>query len=127
LERRAVGGGELVLDVAHNPAAVAAIVDELRTWPSRPTVVLFACSPDKDRAAMSALLRTLGELWTLSDAEEDLVAAEAAARRFCGLHDPNLAVAIEHHLAIGGRVVVCGSHRLVGGLESTDIDPSDPR
>ena len=123
LERR----GQLVLDVAHNPAAVEAIVAELRTWPALPTVVLFACSPDKDRVAMAASLRTLGELWTLADPSADLVAADDATRRFAGLHDPALRPAIDHHLATGGRVLVCGSHRLVGALDGGPVDPSDPR
>lgn len=123
LERR----GELVLDVAHNPAAVDAIVHALRSWPALPTVVVFACSADKDRAAMSASLRTLGELWTLADPSADLVAADDAARHFDGLHDPSLRPAIDAHLATGGRVLVCGSHRLVGGLDTRDVDPSDPR
>jgi dihydrofolate synthase/folylpolyglutamate synthase len=125
--RRVAGEGELVLDVAHNPAAVAAIVAELRTWVARPTVVLFACAPDKDRAPMIASLRSLGELWTLADADAELVAAEGAVRRFAGLRDPDLAAAMEEHLASGGRLVVCGSHRLVGGVHGAVVDPSDPR
>jgi hypothetical protein len=88
---------------------------------------VFACSADKDRAAMSASLRTLGELWTLADASADLVAADDAARHFNGLGDATLRPSIEAHLAGGGRVLVCGSHRLVGGLDSADVDPSDPR
>lgn len=123
LERR----GELVLDVAHNPAAVEAIVAELRTWPARPTVVLFACSADKDRASMTASLRTLGEVWTLADPKAELVPADGAARCFDTLADPALRPAVDQHLANGGRVLACGSHRLVGALDGHPVDPSDPR
>lgn len=137
LERRQEGAGEWVLDVAHNPAAMAVLGDLLRGLPPRETVVLLARSADKDGQAMTQALGQVGALWTLEDPALGLHAAYGA-ELVAGLDA--LEARARTHVQAGGRLVVCGSHRLVGavigrwlGPQPSDanaqfrLDPSDPR
>lgn len=44
---------DLILDAAHNPASVAALLETIAQWPPRgPRVLVFGTSADKDAAAM---------------------------------------------------------------------------
>lgn len=132
LERRPAGRGEWVLDVAHNPASMAALATALDTLPPADTLVLVACSADKDAAALAQALVGVGECWTLEDASLGL-APLPGARLFEGVDDARLEPALRAHAEAGGRVVVCGSHRLVGAAMGAWLsdgerpDPSDPR
>ncbi|MEM9461050.1 MAG: bifunctional folylpolyglutamate synthase/dihydrofolate synthase [Myxococcota bacterium] len=61
LERLEHGGGELWLDVAHNPEGIAAMVATIEAGHvPRPDLVVFGCHADKDRAGMEAALDRLG-------------------------------------------------------------------
>ena len=110
----------VVLDVAHNPAAVAALVEM-----AEPMTVLFACAPDKDIETMTELLSRLGPIWTVEG--DGLVGALGAERTFAGLD------AIGEALHDGRPLLVCGSHRLVGAAYDVlagaqpHLDPTDPR
>lgn len=132
MERRPVGAGEWILDVAHNPASMEALAASLRRLPVADTLLLVSCSADKDAAAMATALAGAGECWTVLDDELGLCPLPGA-RMFDGLTDPGLAAALHRHVAEAGRVVVCGSHRLVGAAmgswlsDGGDLDPSDPR
>jgi dihydrofolate synthase/folylpolyglutamate synthase len=157
LERVVVGprGGALVLDVAHNPAGMQALVDYVADQPWRDTVtIVFGCAPDKDEPAMLEVLRSLQRpLWWVppagperSDGRTDRPAGDdddrprpqprGIARRFAEPEDPRLVGAVSQRLAAGDTVVVCGSHLVVGPLRTHFVepqrgtvrpDPSDPR
>jgi len=119
LERRAVGGGVVVFDVAHNPHGISALVQALRASPVKERVVLFGCLADKDGPGMVAGLAALDcPLWLAPLAgvgsEEVRALVGGAARVFAGLDDRALAAACTELLARGGELVVCGSHHTVG-------------
>lgn len=134
MERRPEGNGEWVLDVAHNPASMEALAICLSNLPPMDTRVVVACSADKDAVGMGMALQGVGECWTVSDDSLGLCPLPGA-RLFESLDDPELAASLHAHASGGGRVVVCGSHRLVGaaiGLwldegATQPPDPSDPR
>jgi len=132
MERRAVGNGEWILDVAHNPASMQALAAALRGLPLAETLVIVSCSADKDAVAMARALTGVGECWTVTDEELGLCPLPGA-RMFEGLAHPGLEASLHRHVAGGGRVVVCGSHRLVGAAMGSWLadggrpDPSDPR
>lgn len=132
LERRAVGRGEWVLDVAHNPASMAALAASLAGLPVADTLVVVSCSADKDATSMGIALGGVGECWTIEDAALGLCPLPGA-RVFEGVDATGLAERLHQHVDGGGRVVVCGSHRLVGAAMSRWLgdgeppDPSDPR
>jgi dihydrofolate synthase / folylpolyglutamate synthase len=131
------GRAGLLLDAAHNPAGIEALVryvlgDDAPELAD--AVVVFGCAPDKDRAAMlEALLRLGRPIWWVPP--NDGAEAEAppdAARAFRGWDDPGLLAAIEDQLVHGGAIV-CGSHMLVGPLRHRLLghagapQPTDPR
>lgn len=125
LQRWPWRGGELLLDGAHNPAGVAALLAALRElrWPPGP--LLFGAMADKDLGGMVAQLaaaqreHTLGEVWVTGpqrapraappgELAERFAALGVAARVF-----PHPAAALAA-LPPGGRAVVCGSLYLLG-------------
>ncbi|MGH1340546.1 MAG: bifunctional folylpolyglutamate synthase/dihydrofolate synthase [Nannocystales bacterium] len=132
MERRAVGNGEWILDVAHNPASMEALATVLRGLPLAKTLVIVSCSADKDAAAMATALGGVGECWTITDDELGLCPLPGA-RMFESLAHPGLEASLHEHVEEGGRVVICGSHRLVGAVmgrwlaDGGPPDPSDPR
>lgn len=132
MERRAVGNGEWILDVAHNPASMEALAAALRGLPLAETLVIVSCSADKDATAMATALTGVGECWTVMDEGLGLCPLPGA-RMFEGLEHRGLEASLHRHVAQGGRVVVCGSHRLVGAAMGSWLadggspDPSDPR
>lgn len=132
MERRAVGSGEWILDVAHNPASMEALAVVLQGLPLADTLVVVSCAADKDAIAMATALGGVGECWTVRDDELGLCPLPGA-RMFEGLGHSGLEASLHRHVAGGGRVVVCGSHRLVGAAMGTWLgdggrpDPSDPR
>ena len=132
LERRPAGKGEWVLDVAHNPASMAALVVSLDRLPPMDTLVVVSHSADKDGIALADALGGVGECWSVSDESLGLHPLPNA-RVFEGVGDRALMAGVHAHVERGGRVVVCGSHRLVGAVMSAWLDdgdtpdPSDPR
>lgn len=137
LERRAVGGGELWLDVAHNQDGIEALCAALDHLAIRPAVIVFGTLADKPAPTMAQRLRTVAPLWLVPPAAEGSFEldtfAEPTERCFTGVDDPRLLAELREHLASGAQVLVCGSHHLVGGLgralseaSGPAPDPSDP-
>lgn len=124
--------GSIIFDVAHNEASVRALLDTLATLPPAPTLVVSAVSADKNANAIAGLLCGLpgATVWTVADPALELVALPRAEQTYAL---PELTQACEERLEAGFRVVVCGSHRLVGAMQRAfaglppDIDPSEGR
>jgi dihydrofolate synthase/folylpolyglutamate synthase len=130
LESIDVGEGRLVLDVAHNPAGIEALVGHLRASATRVDRIVFGCMADKDAPAMVATLERLGAPLSWTDAADE------------GSHPPPPSIgerltgdeawpAIEAWLRTGACVLVCGSLRLVGRIRGRALgepapEPQDP-
>lgn len=110
--------GTLVLDVAHNPAAMEAIVDALLDPDAetpRPDRVVVGLQADKDRAGVQAALDRLAVPITWVDVD-----------------DARVVDTVHAFTDKGDTVLVCGSHLLVarmhaGATSMEGPDPSDPR
>jgi dihydrofolate synthase/folylpolyglutamate synthase len=115
------GTPPLLIDGAHNPAGMAAMVESARDLiGDRRCVAIFAAMRNKDAASMAAGLRAL--------TREIIVTAPAVERAtppadLSGLFDPPAAIspdvagALEQARSLAGRdgvVVVCGSLYLAG-------------
>lgn len=130
------GGGRLVLDAAHNVAAVEAVGQAIETGDvPTPDVVVFGSQAHKDTAAMlDALEGWPGQHWWVSPSAEVEVPGRVGhwARVAASPNDPGFWAALEEVLARGGTALVCGSHLLVGAVlgwmaaESRAADPQDP-
>jgi dihydrofolate synthase/folylpolyglutamate synthase len=121
LESHALAGGSLLLDVAHNPHGVAALVEHLRATPHPRRTILFGCLADKDAPTMLAQLAAAGApLWltTPPGGGHPLTGLAPDARRFADPDGLDLRAAITALLADGGELVICGSHHLVGHLRA---------
>ncbi|MEE9382217.1 MAG: hypothetical protein V3V08_02235 [Nannocystaceae bacterium] len=139
-ERRRIGECEVVFDVAHNADAIRALDPDLRAF--RPTHIVFGCMPDKDVQGMIDRL--------IEHAEHGWVVTPPASpgpplnprlptgwECVTGIGDPGFAPTWKRLLAHANRVVVCGSHSLVGALrmwigaeeeyQPLPVDPTDPR
>jgi folylpolyglutamate synthase/dihydropteroate synthase len=123
----------VILDVAHNPAALQVLVEHLRTrsW-NHPPVVVFGCMADKDAQTMVRILAATGwPLWLVRMSDEgagDPADWQAPGQPpvFEGVDHPRFASACAEQLEGGGTVVVCGSHRLVGAVRAYLADPERP-
>jgi dihydrofolate synthase/folylpolyglutamate synthase len=116
---------EWILDVAHNPQAVATLRERLDALPpaARTTVVLGILG-DKDLDAFVATLGDRADAWvccSVEDARARDAASIAARLRELGAREVVEAGAPEAALAAaaactprGGRILVCGSFRVVG-------------
>jgi dihydrofolate synthase / folylpolyglutamate synthase len=130
LETLAVGTGALVLDVAHNPAGIHALVRHLAGSDTRIDRIVFGCMADKDAEAMVATLHELGVPLHFTDAAD-----EGSHPGPASIHD-RLAreeawPAIATWLSAGEHVLVCGSLRLVGAISGhvrgePEAAPQDP-
>ncbi|PRQ07303.1 bifunctional folylpolyglutamate synthase/dihydrofolate synthase [Enhygromyxa salina] len=122
LEQVGVGDGELWLDVAHNLDGVEALCAALRGLLIWPDAIVFGTMADKPAPAMAAMLRELGPLWLVPPAGEgayDLGGfAEPGEPRYSSAGDRALLDAMRRRLAAGARLVVCGSHFLVGVIRA---------
>jgi dihydrofolate synthase/folylpolyglutamate synthase len=135
LERIAVGGGTLVLDVAHNPAGVAVVAAAVLAGEvPRPDLVVMGCQADKDAAGMVEALASVAgpRVWVALAEGASPPAGEWAARHLAP-DDPGVGAAIDAALAEGRTVLVLGSHVLVGAVRARaqglrgPADPQDPR
>jgi dihydrofolate synthase/folylpolyglutamate synthase len=122
-------GGEYVVDVAHNPAAMAALLDTLRrVAPSRPWVMVFAVLSDKDWRTMLESVRETGIRVVLTQAasappERRWEPSAAAAELPDAVLEPDLGAALERarELAGPGTVLVAGScHTVAEALEALE-------
>ncbi len=125
LERHDIDGVEWVFDVAHNPAAAAALLASLNRLPSRPrTFAVFAAMQDKDVAGVLGLFVATVEGWFVTKASEDRGATGAqleAVLRSVGADRVQVAANVESACAAarvaaapGDRVIVFGSFHTVG-------------
>lgn len=137
LERRELGAGELWLDVAHNLDGIEALCAALEGLAIRPALIVFGAMADKPAPAMADRLRSLAPLWLVPPALEGAHELETLVRpgdrRFAAGDDPSLLASLRERLAAGDRLLVCGSHHLVGALgsglagpHSSPPDPGDP-
>lgn len=116
---------EWVLDVAHNPQAVETLRAQLATLPSSPeTTIVIGILSDKNLEAFAEALGPLARRW-ISCTVEDVRARDASviatSLRGLGIEDvseadtPHRALALaREQTSPGGRIVICGSFRLVG-------------
>jgi dihydrofolate synthase/folylpolyglutamate synthase len=126
LEKLSSGGIPVVLDGAHTPGSLSAVLAELSKDPSLPgrPLVVFGAGRDKDHAALFSLLAGVAERVFCSSLGEGLASpsAELALKaRAAGLDaenapDPGVAMQRALAAATGRWVLVTGSLHLVGAL-----------
>jgi dihydrofolate synthase/folylpolyglutamate synthase len=116
---------EWILDVAHNPQAAATLREQLATLPpAADTTVVVGMLADKSLEGFVSELQNCGDRWvscTIEDRRARSPGGQAAELRALvsgeviegGLPGDALAVA-RAATRPGGRIVVCGSFRLVG-------------
>lgn len=119
---------EWVLDVAHNPGAVAALADWLKHASKRRTRAVFGMLSDKDAGAVAAAVSPYVDAWYLAglSGHRGQSASELAARTAEAIPEPilwdNIAEAIAgaaRDARPGERIVVFGSfHTLAQALAS---------
>lgn len=129
-QRLSVAGLELILDVAHNPAAVDKLVEFIDANPCKgKTIAVFSAMADKDIRAMIDLAGERFTAWFLADQPGNARAAQAAAiaalLREAGQGmisvSKNLRQALARArsvMAPGDRVVVFGSFHTVAAAMS---------
>lgn len=119
---------EWVLDVAHNPQAAAVLREQLTTLPApngglANVTIVAALLTDKAIAEFLAELRPAAGRWILSGVDDPRASTEAGMRAAAGAAlmgtatwaaSPAAAFALARQAtAPGGRIVVCGSFRIV--------------
>jgi dihydrofolate synthase/folylpolyglutamate synthase len=124
---------EWILDVAHNRQAAATLRAQLDLLPpARDASVVIGMLGDKDLDAFAAQLGPLARRWiccTVDDARARPASSIAARLRELGSHEvieagePRAALTLaRERTRPDGRIVVCGSFRMVGpALEWLDI------
>jgi dihydrofolate synthase / folylpolyglutamate synthase len=126
------GQPTLVLDVAHNPHAVATLIQNLDQMAYYPrTHAVFGAMRDKDIEAMLTRLAPVVDHWHFTDLPTARAAsAQELAKRHAALHlkgpgpvtvachaDPRAALAAAlGHADPADRIVVLGSFQTVGGV-----------
>jgi dihydrofolate synthase / folylpolyglutamate synthase len=124
------GQPTVVLDVAHNPHAVAALAENLDAMGFFPgTHAVFGAMADKDFDAMFERIGPLVDNWYLSDLPTPRAASAQALRERLQAHahsakkpvsvHANPQAALDAALAVAGgadRIVVFGSFYTVGGV-----------
>lgn len=116
--------GDTILDVAHNPEGIAALVETLQaTKPVRPLAVVLGVLADKDWRGMLTILATVSDLIVLTDppgapAERrwDIETVERAAEELSVAVSvaPAIEGALEFARARAATTVVTGSFYTVG-------------
>jgi dihydrofolate synthase/folylpolyglutamate synthase len=133
---RFAGPVEVVLDVAHNPAAARALAAALAAPPRR-THVVIGLLADKDARGILTALAPAAAAWHAVDLDgargrsAAALAAEIATvapRASVASHaDPRAAFDAARAAATpGDRILVCGSFRVVGGLMASGLYCADP-
>jgi dihydrofolate synthase/folylpolyglutamate synthase len=123
---RLPGGGELLIDAAHNPAGALALASYLQDTRSPKLPIVFAAMADKDLGGMITALAPVASMFVATTAPHARArAAEemaAAIRKHTG-SVPVMAVAtpelaVERALEHSPRAVAAGSIYMVGPLRS---------
>jgi dihydrofolate synthase/folylpolyglutamate synthase len=116
---------EWILDVAHNPQAAVTLRAQLDALPPAPeTTVVIGILGDKNLDGLVAELEPLATRWvccTVEDARARAAGAIARRLRERGMRDVSEAddpasacVLARARTPVGGRILVCGSFRVVG-------------
>lgn len=114
-----------ILDVAHNAQAVATLRAQLETLPAAAdTSIVIGMLGDKNIAAFAAELGPLAQRWIACGVDDPRALSAdsiAADLRSHGIGDVRVAISPEDAFvqaksatAPGGRIIVCGSFRVVG-------------
>ncbi len=124
------GGGEVLIDAAHNPAGAAALASYLEDLGSPQLPIVFAAMADKDAAAMIAALEPAASMFVATTVPHararsaDEMAAEirrhAPGKLVVAETLPEAAVAraLEH----SAKAVACGSIYMIGPLRARLIE-----
>lgn len=119
---------EWILDVAHNPQAAAVLRDQLGTLPALPggrrdVTVVVSLLADKAISGFVGELRSVAARWIVTGLDDPRASTEALMRSamaaagvsdFCWVGTPAGAFERARQLTpAGGRIVVCGSFRIV--------------
>ncbi len=119
------GGRHWILDVAHNAQAAATLRDQLGTLPAAgDCTIVLGMLGDKSLDAFAETLGALADRWVTCQVDDPRArTGESIAARLdeLGVREVHVAAGVEaalecaHRLsAPGGRIVVCGSFRIVG-------------
>jgi dihydrofolate synthase/folylpolyglutamate synthase len=122
----------LIVDVAHNPQAAAALADNLRQMPvSGKTLAVAALLTDKDLGGVVAELHTVIDQWYVAGldvwrgGEAGPLAAEVEEQggNVCGRFDSVSAALAQarRDARSGDRIVVFGSFHTVAEVLATDV------
>ncbi len=119
---------EWILDVAHNPQAAAVLREQLKTLPApngglANVTIVVALLTDKAITEFLAELRPVASRWILAGVDDPRASTEAGMRAAAGAALIDTATweatpvaafdAARQVTAPGGRIVVCGSFRIV--------------
>ncbi|MEM6773496.1 MAG: Mur ligase family protein [Pseudomonadota bacterium] len=126
-ERRDLAGRELLVDVAHNPAAMAVLASFIKRLPPRRSVAMLGVMEDKDYAAMAHSLADCVD-GACAVAIPGIARAAAPEAVWQALDRAGIAIAqtdfslagvweqLLERTQIGDRIVVCGSFYTVAGI-----------
>ena len=122
---------EWIFDVAHNEQAMRVLVDALDKKMPKPTTIVLGMLGDKNVGDVIAVLAPRADQWILAGLEppRGLEAQQLATflvpemANFATAEDPVLACQLAQERTLpGGRIVVCGSFRVVGpAMESLGL------
>lgn len=134
MERRTLGGWECVHDVAHNPAAAAALAAALGPCPGGRRRALFSMLGDKDLPGVVAALAPAVDRWyplvldvPRAAAPEALAAALAGVDSALAPAPPEAAWArLLADLEPGDQVLVCGSFHTLDAVRRLESSPGRP-
>jgi len=132
---RPAGGGELLMDAAHNPAGAAALATYLQDAGLAPMPIVLAVMADKDLAGMvkplvpvaSAFVATTVPHSRARPADALAAALRVLAPKLPIEADANAEAAVERALQRSARAVVAGSIFLIGPLRARLIEAGASR
>jgi dihydrofolate synthase / folylpolyglutamate synthase len=119
-ERMRIGGGTLVLDVAHNPAGARVLAGALRDHDLADATQVVGCMADKDAVGMVAHARTFAWVDLTAFGSQGAPSPPGAA---IVLRDADAVRShVESALARGETICVWGSHVLVAAVRAWMLD-----
>jgi dihydrofolate synthase/folylpolyglutamate synthase len=132
MQRFRRGGQEFILDGAHNPAGMAALVQSLAAeWSGRRPTAILGILSDKDWAQMCGRLAPAAGRLLLVNVHSERTTEAAELRAACTAANPGISVSCHAHLAEAlavmadePLVVITGSLYLVGeAMELLHLSP----
>ena len=123
---RLPGGGELLIDAAHNPAGATALASYLQDTRSPKLPIVFAAMADKDLGGMIRALEPVASMFVATSAPHARARAAEAMAAEIRKHSGSVPViaaatpelAVERALEHSPRAVAAGSIYMVGPLRS---------